>query len=402
MTAGRQLGLVAAVTVLTMGVWFAASAVAPALRDEWSLSTAESTLLTTSVQLGFVVGAVVSAVLNLADVLDPPRLMAGAAVVAAASTAALTVLAHGVGSAVVLRLLTGAALAGVYPVGLKLASSWYRHGRGLALGTLVGALTLGSALPQLVGGAVAAAWRTSLLVAAALCLLGAVLTVLLVRVGPYTARTTGFHPSYVVSLARQRSARLANLGYLGHMWEVYALWVWLPAFLAADLRAHGTAWPRARVAVVSFAVIGLCGAVGCLSAGYLGDRVGRARVAAAAMAVSGCCCLAAAMTFGATPLVVVPLLAVWGAAVIADSAMFSACLSSVVDHHMVGTALTMQTAAGFLVTMLTIQGVPVVVDTAGWPAAVALLGLGPLLGAVAMRRLHPLLAVGSLVASREP
>jgi len=372
--------------VLTMGTWFAASAVAPALRQEWVLSDVQAALLTTSVQLGFVAGALGSALLNLPDVLDAARLAAASAVLAAAATAALTLIA-GAAWAIGLRFVTGVALAGVYPVGMKLANSWYGSRRGFALGILVAALTLGSAMPQLVGGALAARWRAGLAVAAAMSLAGAVLAVTLIRVGPCTSRAVRFEPSYVVTLVRRREARLASLGYLGHMWELYATWTWLPAILAAALARYGSHWPRTSISVVSFAVIGVCGAAGCLVAGRAGERVGQARVAAVAMTVSGTCCLAVAVLFGAAPPLLVAVMAVWGAAVIADSAMFSACLARVVDPRFVGTALTMQTAAGFLLTTLTVQGLPLLAAAAGWRVAVAALGIGPLLGAGAMRRL---------------
>ncbi len=385
------MGLVAFALVLTMGTWFAASAVAPALREEWSLSSGGATLLTTSVQVGFVAGALVSAALTLSDVVDATRLLAASAVAAAASTAALAWWADGLVTGVALRFVTGMALAGVYPVGMKLASSWYVRGRGLALAVLIAALTLGSAMPQLIGGALSSAWRQSLYAAAVLCLVGAALAVGLVRVGPYVTRAARFDPAYLSRLVRIRGARLANVGYLGHMWELYAVWVWLPFFLSAGLDERGLDWPAGAVASTSFLIIGGCGVAGCLAAGWAGERFGRARVAAWAMLASGSCCLISALLFGASPWLTIPVMAAWGAAVIADSAMFSACLSSVVDREHVGTALTIQTAAGFTLTVVTIQGLPLVVDAAGWPVAVALLGVGPLLGSVAMLRLDRIL-----------
>jgi MFS family permease len=389
-----QLALVALLLVLTMATWFAASAVAPALRAQWSLSSGQVTWLTSSVQLGFVTGALISALLNLPDIFDPARVAAGAAFLAGASTAAMN-LATGLGSAFACRFVTGIALAGVYPVGMKLASSWYRRGRGLAISILIGALTLGSALPQLIGGALASAWRETMDVAAGLSVLGGLICLALVKVGPHTARADRFHPGYLFRLVREPAPRLANLGYLGHMWELYATWVWLPAILAESLTRHGSTWSRSSVATVSFLAIGVCGVLGCLVAGWAGERVGRAAVAATAMTTSGCCCLTAALAFGRNPVLLAPVVALWGGSVIADSALFSACLSSVVDRSYVGTALTVQTAAGFLLTIVSIQGFAVITGWAGWPVAIALLGIGPLLGAAAMRRLAGLLPAAS-------
>lgn len=388
--AQRQLLLVGLAQVLAMGTWFAASAAAPALRQQWHLSAAEATLLTTAVQLGFVVGALTSAALNLPDVVHPPKLAAAGALVAAVTTAALPLLAHGVAVAVPLRFLTGLSLAGVYPVALKLVSSWFLEGRGAALGLVVGALTLGSTLPHLVGGSLGSAWRLGLWVSAALAALAAVI---LTRtdVGPYAARSTGLHPRVVLGLVRDRGPRLANLGYVGHMWELYAVWTWLPTFLAASLAARGVDVAAPARAVLAFVALGVCGAAGCVLGGRLGDRWGRARLATAAMAVSGSCCLLAAAAFGRSPLLLVPVLLVWGTAVIADSAMFSTCTTSVVDSRYLGTALAFQTSVGFVVSAVTIQVTPLVADARGWPVAVASLAAGPLLGALAMRRLTPLL-----------
>jgi MFS family permease len=387
-SAARQLGFIAAVTVLVMATWFSASAVVPALRVEWELGTVGATLLTVSVQLGFVTGALTAAVLNLADRVPAHRLVAVCALAAALATAAVATLAHGLALAVPLRFVTGVALAGVYPTGLKLMTSWFDRGRGLALGVLVGALTLGSALPQLISSFAALPWRGVLLVAAAAALAGAVIAGRLVRAGPLAAPAPPFQPRYVLTLFRQRGPRLANLGYFGHMWELYAMWTWLPTYLAASTAGTGAPLP---IGVAAFLAIGLAGVAGCLLGGWLGDRVGRARLAALAMATSGTCCVAAALAFGGPPVVVFALALVWGAAVIADSGLFSACTSQVVDPRYTGTALTTQTAIGFLLTVVTIQATPLVAEHLGWPVAVALLGLGPAAGAVAMLRLARLM-----------
>ena len=388
--AARQLLLVSVVQVLAVSTWFAASAAAPALRSEWEIGRVGEALLTIGVQLGFVVGALASAATNLPDRFSPPRLMGLGAAVASLATLATALVVDGPVAAVVLRLVTGVALALVYPVGMKIVVSWFADRRGLAVSVMVGALTLGSIFPQLVAGSLGPAWRTALVVTALLAGVAALLQRWIV-VGPLVTRSDGFHPGVVVEVWRDRAPRLANLGYLGHMWELYAVWAWAPAFLAASLAAAGSPASRSTVGVVVFAAFGLGGLGGCLLAGWAGDRWGRARAAAGAMVVSGLCCLTAAAAYGSGLGVLVPLLVVWGASVIADSAMFSACLGTVVDQRWVGTALTLQTALGFLLTVVTIQGVPIVAAAYGWPVAVALLSVGPLLGAIAMLRLTPLL-----------
>jgi MFS family permease len=389
----RQLALVSVVQVLAVSTWFAASAAAPALRAEWEIGRVGEALLTVGVQLGFVVGALASAATNLPDRVHPPRLMGIGAGLAAVATLLTALVADGPALAVVLRVVTGVALALVYPVGMKIVVSWFADRRGLAVSVMVGSLTLGSIFPQLVAGSLGPAWRTALVVTAVLAGLAAVLQRWIV-VGPLVTRSNGFHPGVVLDVWRSRAPRLANLGYLGHMWELYAVWAWAPAYLTASLLARDEPAPRATVGLLVFVAFGVGGLGGCLLAGLVGDRWGRARAAAGAMVVSGSCCLLAAVLFGAPLWLLVPLLVVWGASVIADSAMFSACLGTVVDPRYVGTALTLQTALGFLLTVVTIQGVPVVAGALGWPVAVALLSVGPLLGSLAMLRLTPLLPRG--------
>lgn len=385
----RQLVLIALAQVLGMSVWFSASAVVPALRHDWGISSQQGGLLTAVVQLGFVVGALLSAACNLPDIVPQPRLIAVSAALGAAATAAFALWSHGLATALPLRFATGFALAGVYPVGMRLMASWFERARGWALGVLVGALTLGSALPQLVNGLTSLPWRGVLLAASALALVAAVLALVVLRVGPHVKPAPPFAPGYIIRMFRDRRQRLVNIGYLGHMWELYAMWTWLPAFLAASLATSRAAPPsRSTVGMTLFCAIGVAGCCGCLLAGRLADRHGRANVAMGALLISGSCCLLAGMAFGSSLVVLVPLLVLWGGAIIADSAQFSAALTEFADPRYVGTALTAQTALGFLLTVLTIQALPVSVDAIGWRASIALLALGPAVGIVAMARLR--------------
>ncbi|WP_010311771.1 MFS transporter [Saccharopolyspora spinosa] len=376
-----QLGLIAAVQVLAMSMWFSASAVVPALRGAWDISDMQAVWLTASVQVGFVVGAVVSAALNLPDRFPPQLVAACSALGAAAATVSVPLFADGFGPAVLCRLCTGFFLAGVYPVGMKLMASWFgAAGRGLALGVLIGALTVGSALPHLIKGLGSLPWQGVLVTAAAIGVGAAVLVATLVRPGPHLSRGGAQHrPRYALEMFRERGPRLANLGYFGHMWELYALWTWLPAFVTAS-----TASGDATVGLVSFVAIGIAGVVGCLLGGWGADRFGRAPAAGVALVVSGACCLLSPLLFGAPWPLLMVLLVVWGAAVIADSGVFSTALSEVADSRYIGTALTAQTAIGFL---LTINFVPVLAALVGWRYAFLVLAPGPILGALAMRAL---------------
>lgn len=385
MTARRQLWLVSAVQVLVMSVWFSTAAIVPSLRGEWGLSAGDASWLTTAVQLGFVAGAVISAALNVADRVRPERLIAGAAAVAGASNLFVAIAADGLATALPARALTGMALAGVYPVGVKLLASWFETGRGLAMGVLVGALTVGSAAPQLVNGLGALPWRGVLVATTALAFAGA-LVALALREGPFVRVGARLRPAYVVEMFTDRRQRLINIGYAGHMWELYAFWTWLPAYLSASLVAwQPGAGGRTTVGLIAFAAIGFAGAVGCVAAGAAARRAGSERIAVWALAASAGCCALSGVLFGASPVLLVPLLAVWGGAVIADSAQFSAALSDAADRRYVGTALTVQMALGFLVTVLTIRLLPAVADGVGWRWAMTVLAVGPVAGVIALR-----------------
>ena len=394
-----QRGLIALVQVLAMGVWFSASAVVPALTRQWHLSAGAAAWLTAPVQAGFVAGAVVSAVLGLADRLPPHLLVAGCAAGAAACTLIMALFADGPLAAIPLRLATGAFLAGVYPVGMKLMASWSPPpARARAMGVLIGALTLGSALPHLIDGLGRLNWRAVLVVAAMIALAGGIVAGALVRSGPqFPAADRGGRPRYAVAMFADHGPRLVNLAYFGHMWELYALWTWLPAFLAASHAAtvsHAAAASQAAgdaAGVEAFLTIGLAGAAGCLAGGWVADRLGRAATAAAALAVSGACCLLSPLAFTVSRRWLLAFAAVWGAAVIADSGMFSTLLSELVDRRYVGTALTAQTAIGFLLTIVTIQLVPLIATVVGWRYAFLALAAGPTTGLAALAALNRLM-----------
>ncbi len=387
MRQAASLGLLALAVLLVMGLWFSATAVVPAIRDAWGLSSGEASWLTLAVQLGFVVGTFSSGLANLPDQLPAHRLVAASAVGAALSSVAFALWAEGLGLGVALRLLTGVFLAGVYPPGMKLAATWTVRGRGLAVGLLVGALTVGSASPHLLRGLLVADWRAVMVAAAGLALAGALVVGLAVREGPYVSRGARFDPRFALRMVRTRALALANAGYLGHMWELYALWTWVPAFIAVVLAERGVG--EGAAGVLSFAVIAVGGAA-CVLAGLAADRWGRTAVTSAAMIASGGSAIAAAALAGGPLWALMAVLFVWGFTVIADSAQFSAAISELAPREFVGSALTLQTGAGFLLTMGSIRLMPVLVDAWGWSAGFLMLAVGPAVGTAAMLTLRQL------------
>jgi MFS family permease len=375
----RALGLLAVALVLSMSTWFSASAVLPQLRLEWELGTTAAAWLTIAVQLGFVAGALASSVANLADVHAARYVIVAGSLGAALANLGLLA-ADGPESAIPLRFLTGFCLAGVYPPALKLMSTWFVRGRGTALGILVGALTLGSAAPHLVNGLGGLDWQAVVGITSALTAAGGLLVLAGVHEGPYPFPPAVFDPRQVGLAFRNRAVRLASLGYFGHMWELYAAWTWFLVFAGEELYAD-----RTDAALATFAVIA-AGSLGCVVGGLAGDRIGRAETTAACMVASGLC----ALSIGFVPhSVALAIALVWGFAVVADSAQFSTLVTEHADQSYVGTALTLQLAVGFTLTVVTIWLVPYVADGLGWGWAFALLAAGPALGVAAMLRLRP-------------
>jgi MFS family permease len=340
------------------------------------------------VQLGFVAGTLVSALGNLPDLFSTRRLFAASAVLGAAANASLTFAAHGPASAVALRFAVGFFLAGVYPPGMKILASWFRHGRGMALGVLVGCISAGKGFPYLVNAVGSANWRVNVVAVSGLAVVGGLLVLLFVRDGPHGMPAARFDAGQIAKVFANRGVRLADFGYFGHMWELYAMWTWFPVFVRESFAARGLARP-ALAEMAAFLVIG-AGAVGCVAAGLAADRLGRTAVTSWAMAVSGACCLTIGLFFAAPPGLLLAVAVIWGASIVADSAQFSACVTELADPRYVGTALTVQTCIGFLITMVSIELIPRVVGVLGWRWAFATLAPGPALGILAMLRLRRL------------
>jgi MFS family permease len=383
--ARAQLVALSAAMILGMTPWFSATVAAPGMISDWGSGQATSAWLTIAVQLGFVLGTFISAALLLSDRWSARRLAAASAVVAAVATALLAIRVIGPHEAIVLRLVTGVALAGVYPPGIKIVAGWWRARRGTAIGILVGALTIGSAAPNLFGVVVAGSEWRAIVVTAGLAALGsAFLFGFVVKEGPFQAPSAPFDPRALATVTRDRGVILATGGYMGHMWELYAMWSSIGAFWAYAAAIHEVS--AGVAAALAFATIA-SGTAGCVLAGIAADRVGRARVTIIAMVVSGGCALVIGSLVRAPLLLLALVAVVWGTSIVADSAQFSASVTELAPSSYVGTAVTLQTCVGFLLTIVTIRLVPTWVDLWGWERAYMPLAIGPALGALSMWRL---------------
>jgi MFS family permease len=386
----RILALLSFAELLAMSTWFAANAVAPQLALRWHLSAARAGWFTAAVQLGFVTGTATAAILNLADLIPARRYFATAATLSALANAALVVVPDPA-TALLSRFLVGFFLAGVYPPGMKMVATWFRSQRGLAIGTMVGALGVGSAMPYLVHAIRGAGVAQVVLSVSAAAGLAALLVALAYHDGPYPFARRPFSWSLVATVLHHRETRLAIGGYLGHMWELYAMWIWLGAFLVASFAtrvAAGHAPAPAHAVDLVVAGTFIAGALGCVWGGWAAARIGYARIVIRAMAISGVCSVTIGFAFGAPAWLLVPIVWLWGFFIVADSAQFSAMVTEAAPPHAVGTALTLQTSIGFLLTMATIQLVPVLASAVGWRWAFPVLALGPACGIAAIARLR--------------
>lgn len=383
----RALALLAAAELLGMALWFSGSAVVPALSREWQLSPSQISWLAIAVQLGFVAGTLISATLNLPDIISTRHLFAVASFLGAVVNGIFGFYVTDPGTAIALRFLTGICLAGVYPPGMKIMATWFRERRGMALGVLVGALTMGKATPYLVNALGSANWRSNVLLVSLLAVIGGLIVLLFVDDGPYALAPAKFDVSQVVRVFSNRGVRLASFGYFGHMWELYGMWIWVPVMIRASLAIQGGDPRLAELG--SFLVIG-AGAIGCVVAGLVADRVGRTLVTSWAMAISGSCCLIIGLLYGGNPFLLLLVAAIWGATVVADSAQFSSCVTELGDPQYIGTALTIQMCIGFLLTTISIELIPKVETVWGWRYAFMILAPGPLFGVIAMLRLRQL------------
>lgn len=386
----HSLSLLLLAEVAGMSLWFVSSAILPDMIWEAEMSALRQAALSSGVQAGFVAGALVVAFSGLADRFDPRRIFAASAVLAGLFNLSLVMSEPGSAAAISARFFTGALLAGVYPVGMKIVVGWSRKDRGFLVGTLIAALTLGSAFPHLLALASGANWRVTVVAVSVAAALGGLLC-LLVSLGPHHAIAPRFNPRVIATAWTNRRVRLAYAGYLGHMWELYAMWAWIGLASATSYALTMPAEEAARLATLTAFTAIAAGALACVLAGLVADRIGKAEVALIAMLVSGMSALAAALAFGGPAWLTFVIVVIWGISIIPDSAQFSALVADHSPPEQAGSLMTFQTALGFALTIVTVQITPMLAAAFGWPLVLAGMALGPLFGVVAMLRLRSIL-----------
>lgn len=386
----QSIAVLAFAQITAMSLWFISAAVLPEMVAESQISATRQALLSSAVQAGFVAGALVSAALGLADRFDPRRVVMISAVLAALANASLLLAPIGGAAAIAARFMTGALLAGVYPVGMKIAAGWGKADRGLLIALLVGALTLGSASPYLASLLGGADWRTAVTITSLAAGFGGT-AILFAGLGPYHAKAARFDPACIKTAWTDRRIRLAYAGYLGHQWELYAMWAWIGAVAAASYSASVPADQATDLAkLTAFLAIGL-GGLACMAAGLFADKFGKAETTIVAMALSGTCAVATALSFEGPVWLTFVLIVLWGITIVPDSAQFSALVADQARPENAGSLLTLQTALGFALTIPTVQLTPLLAEAIGWPGVLVVLALGPLFGVVAMERLRRLI-----------
>ncbi len=378
-----------AAEVAAMSLWFVSAAILPDLLRDAPVDPLRQAALSSGVQIGFVAGALISAFLGLSDRFDPRKVFALSAVAAGVANLSLLVAEPGGFLSIAARIATGALLAGVYPVGMKIAVGWGERDRGLLVGSLVGALTLGSALPHLVSLGGGADWRFTVALTSIVAIIGG-LTCMLIALGPYHRPSPAFDPRVIATAWTNKRVRFAYFGYFGHMWELFVMWAWIAAATAASYRySMSSADAEWLSKVTAFTAIAL-GAFTSIFAGWVADRLGKAELTIIAMTISGLSAIATGLTFGSSPVITFLIVMVWGMAVIPDSAQFSALVADASPVSEAGSLMTFQTALGFLLTFFTVQAAPILASELGWPVVLGALALGPLFGIFAMLRLRTL------------
>ncbi|MGE7023434.1 MFS transporter [Solibacillus cecembensis] len=367
-----------------LSLWYSASVIAPELIENWNLSSNSEAWLSASVPIGFVIGALFSSYFGMADRFNPRKVLALSAFIGAVLNALLIIVDSGF-FGILLRILTGITLAGVYPIAVKIISEWFPRKRGLAMGILIAALTLGSSLPHFIVIFFSSlSWKFVIICSSVLALLSSFIVSFILEDAPVKSKKLPFSLKVIKKVVMNKPVMLANYGYFGHMWELYAMWTWLPAFLTASFLTYSPEIPHWFIALSSFISIGIAGGIGSVVGGLISDKIGRANLTILSMFISAICSIIIGFTFGEYVWLTLIISIIWGVSVISDSAQFSAAVSEIAEVEYVGTALTFQMCIGFLITIFSINLIPIIQRIVGWEWVFSILAIGPILGIISM------------------
>ncbi|WP_366923064.1 MFS transporter [Metallumcola ferriviriculae] len=381
------LAWIAISELFALSLWFSASAILPELTKVWNLNSSMQAWVTASVQIGFITGALSSSLFGIADRFNARKIFAVSALTGAVVNG-LLVWVDSAWLGITLRFITGISMAGVYPIAVKLLSQWFPTKRGVAIGILVAALTLGSSLPHFIVLFLSSVhWQLVIATSSILALISTVIITWVLPDTPVASKKNPVSFKLLKKVVTNKPVMLANYGYFGHQWELYAMWTWLPAFLAASLITYSPQINPLWSKLFSFLSIGVAGAFGCIIGGYCAEKIGKSNLTIIAMSISALCSIIIGFTFGSSIWLTLIVSLIWGMTVVADSAQFSAAVTDFSNADYVGTALTFQMSIGFLITVFSINLVPVIQAQIGWEWVFAILSIGPILGIISMSHL---------------
>ncbi|MGY8986127.1 MAG: MFS transporter [Sphingomonadales bacterium] len=387
-----SITLISIAQVLSLSLWFSATATIPSLQQNFEISSIQTSFLSSFVTIGFIIGTIISALFGLADLFPPKKFFIISTIFASLINICFLFVDPSGPIALLIRFLTGVSIAGIYPIGIKMVVTWTKGDTGFLVGLLVGALTLGSATPHLINGLGGLNWEFTIKATTLAALLSAPI-IYISKLGPEITKAPPFNPKAFLGFWRNKPLRLANFGYFGHMWELYAMWIWIGSFMFSH---YQIIWPGdiktsyLMAGLTTFLIIG-SGSLGCLLGGYFADKHGRTIITMGAMLISGTCALTIGFFFGGNPIFLFIVALVWGISIVADSAQFSSAVVELSEPEWRGTMLTIQTCVGFSITLISIHIIPIMVNWVGWSFAFMILAPGAYLGVWAMYSLrkHP-------------
>lgn len=366
-------------------LWFAGNAIIADLQTAMNVGIEDTGIVTSAIQLGFIIGTLLFAFFSISDRYSPRKLFLACSLLGAFSNLLIYFIADNLFTLLVLRFITGFFLTGIYPIGMKIAAGWYKKGLGNAIGLLVGALVLGTALPYLIksiGGSFP--WEQVLFSVSAISAAGGVMMYLLVPDGPYITSGTKFNPSSITTIFKHKHFRAAAFGYFGHMWELYTFWAFVPLMLIYYKKTSGVGM---NIFFWSFIIIG-AGSLGCIIGGMISKNVGSTKVAASQLLFSGICCLISPIMFSTSPIIFITFLIFWGIVVVGDSPQYSAIVALTAPKDLIGSGLTLVNSIGFAITIPSLWVVSQFVRAIDFSYVFVILALGPLAGLLSMRPLY--------------